>query len=136
MNSYMQQTFEEELPRIRFKDIRTSINPVPLAAPLGENEYLNKLFKNIEQIIEAKHKYVIISTHQYRLKDFFAFDKEKYADQMANKTKIGFKNCTCIEGNLMRVESQYMERSFGRPPTRETQNITICLPIIRTSRVI
>lgn len=97
MNSYVQKTFEEELPRIRFKDIRTSINPVPLAAPLGENEYLNKLFKSIEQIIEAKHKYVIISTHQYRLKDFFAFDKEKYADQMGNKTKIGFKNCTCIE---------------------------------------
>lgn len=97
MNSYVRETFEEELPRIRFKDIRTSINPVPLAAPLGENEYLNKLFKSIEQIIEPKHKYVIISTHQYRLKDFFAFDKEKYADQMGNKTKIGFKNCTCIE---------------------------------------
>jgi broad specificity phosphatase PhoE len=94
MNSYVLNAFKEELPFIQFENIS---KPAPLATSLEENKYLNKLFKSIEQIIEPKHKYVIISTHQYRLKDLFAFDKEKYADQMGNKTKIGFKNCTCIE---------------------------------------
>ncbi len=95
MNSYVKTQFEEKLPGIQFEDIRESIRPMPLNAPEGENKYLNRLFKNIEQIIEPKHKFVVISTHQYRLKDFFAFDKTKF--EMGEKKKIGFNNCSCIE---------------------------------------
>lgn len=95
INSYVKTQFEQQLPDIQLEDIRESISPTPLNAPEGENKYLYRLFRNTEQIIQPKHKFVVISTHQYRLKDFFAFDKTKF--DIGNKKKIGFKNCSCVE---------------------------------------
>ena len=119
INSYVKTQFEQQLPDIQLEDIRESISPTPLNAPEGENKYLYRLFRNTEQIIQPKHKFVVISTHQYRLKDFFAFDKTKF--DIGNKKKIGFKNCSCVElkfdnaGNAESCKVVWTPRDDGDP---------------------
>ena len=107
MNDFVKTEIEALDKGIQFLDIRepdaeagqnAALKAAQEDAETGDNIYLKALFRNVARILEENKlskSYIVVSTHQYRLKDFFKFDKTKF--DMGNKKKIGFKNCSCIE---------------------------------------
>jgi hypothetical protein len=108
MNDFVKTKIEALGKGVQFLDIRepdaeaaqkAALKAAQEDAETGDNIYLKALFRNVARILKKNEvsdkSYIVVSTHQYRLKDFFHFDKTKF--YMGNKKKIGFKNCSCIE---------------------------------------
>jgi len=113
MNDFVKTEIEALGKGVKFLDIRepdaeaaqeAALKAAQEDAETGDNIYLKALFRNVARILKKNEvsdkSYIVVSTHQYRLKDFFHFDKTKF--DMGNKKKIGFKNCSCIEMKLDR----------------------------------
>ena len=106
MNDFVKTEIEALGKGVQFLDIRepdaeagqnAALKAAQEDAETGDNIYLKALFRNVARILEENKlskSYIVVSTHQYRLKDFFKFDKTKFVLEpnflLVSHIKFGF----------------------------------------------